>query len=435
MILVDMRRLGKVIAYDSGVASKLGSITAAILLRHLVYCGSPTEDGYIPLRPDEHGWMDVTIEKLGIALAMGEKQLNGAREDLEALGLIETVRRGIPARLFWRVMDDAVQQFLAGPHQDQIRQKGGTRTDETGEQAPPKGRNLIGQKGGAGSAKREEHSSSQSLEETKKIQRAEPGVNSVAVKAVRERAAAVQARNLFAEEKPPTVPALLAMVWQERGDGTQTLEAVWARAYPELWAQSPRRQTALDIAHNYMMTSDANWAWPRSAVPKIEAILQKHEDDARRIAVVDARANAQQVKTAVEVSSQPAPADQAERDAFNRCYPRDGFAPPRSIQIWRDAGRPASWPPEQSDAPVETTQRVSHDPTLRPQMTSEQEATARAALENLAGRFKPAEKTQQRAPQAAEKAIPQETEEAKAARRAKAIELVAEAKRKERGEA
>ena len=272
-----------------------------------------------------------------------------------------------------------------------------------------------------------------------KQQKPEPSQHGPAIRGVQARQAAVNARNLFAEPKPKTVAEMLAAVWSHR-DGV--IGEAWAKTYPDLWRDAGRKQTALDLVMSYIHTSDANWTWPINAVPKAEQILQKAQDEARRMAISDAGAKARGVATATDVDpSAPSASVLADRAAFYayslEFVGTDVACPPRAK--WEALGKPTT----RGLTPTETPQRVTtapRDPTLRPDadMTSEQTEANRAimmaAIGPLTAKLTDLAQTHQIAPQAATEAIPQETEEAKAARRQKAIELVAEAKRKERGE-
>jgi hypothetical protein len=260
-----------------------------------------------------------------------------------------------------------------------------------------------------------------------KQQKPEPSQHGPAMSGVRARHAAVNARNLFAEPKPKTVEEMLAAVWTHRGG---VIGEAWAKTYPDLWRDTGRKQTTLDLVMSYIHTSDANWTWPTNAVPKAEQILQKAQDEARRMAFSDAGAKARGVATPSDVDPS-APTDQvlADRAAFNAYsleFVGTGIdCPPRAK--WEAMGKPTT----RGLAPAETPQRVKaapRDPTLRPDadMTSEQVEANRAIMMAhigpLTAKLTDRPETQQWAPQAAEKAIPQETEEAKAARRAKALE-------------
>lgn len=82
----------------------LGGIAAALLLDHLLYLAS---------LPGNNGLFAVTDEELRAHLILGEKPLRHAREHLADLHLIEVVRRGAPARLYYGVNADRAAQLFS----------------------------------------------------------------------------------------------------------------------------------------------------------------------------------------------------------------------------------------------------------------------------------------------------------------------------------
>ena len=76
------------------------SASAAIMLSQLVYWHThyPTEDGWLPLS-------DSSLEE---QTGLTRKEILGARARLVQLGLIETCRKGIPCRMYYRLRTEKV---------------------------------------------------------------------------------------------------------------------------------------------------------------------------------------------------------------------------------------------------------------------------------------------------------------------------------------
>ena len=152
--LDTMRRLGRTITYNTGVSRRLDSITAAILLSHLVWSSSPTGSGWTQCPPDAAGWFRYPLADLGRDIDLGRKAVLNARATLEARGVVETEQRGLPAVLFWRVVPEGFEALLSDiPKRDD-------------QNAPPpvvpKGDDTGSPKGTTVDAERCTHTSSQS---------------------------------------------------------------------------------------------------------------------------------------------------------------------------------------------------------------------------------------------------------------------------------
>lgn len=86
---------GQIVHLRVDWAKRLGSIHTAIVLQQLIFRGR--------LHADPEGWFYVTAEVMEDETAVGEKGYAAARKKLESEGLIETVRRGLPRRLWIRL--------------------------------------------------------------------------------------------------------------------------------------------------------------------------------------------------------------------------------------------------------------------------------------------------------------------------------------------
>lgn len=133
---------GQVVAFRADWAERLNSIHAALVLQQLIFEAR--------LHSNDEGWFFVTAEDMREHTAVAEKSYRKARTELEALGIIETKRAGVPAKTFirfdWLKLDDWMNPTddTWGPRDfpgtsDQERPEGESRTangpDKTGERA------------------------------------------------------------------------------------------------------------------------------------------------------------------------------------------------------------------------------------------------------------------------------------------------------------
>lgn len=92
--------LGHPVAYYPSLNRITGSINATIFLCQLIYWTGKQQD------PD--GWIYKTQEDIESETGLGRRQQETARRHLVANGLLEEVREGMPARLFYRVNTEAI---------------------------------------------------------------------------------------------------------------------------------------------------------------------------------------------------------------------------------------------------------------------------------------------------------------------------------------
>lgn len=97
-----LRELGHPISYYPKLVPVAGSVNATVLLCQLLYWDGKQHD------PD--GWIyktqDELREETGLTRAMQEE----ARGKLRSRGILEEVKRGVPARLYYRVDIDALER-------------------------------------------------------------------------------------------------------------------------------------------------------------------------------------------------------------------------------------------------------------------------------------------------------------------------------------
>ena len=118
----------KPIAYHPILARIGGSITAGIFLSQLLYW---TGKGAAP-----DGWIWKTQEEMETETALTRYEQEGARKNLLKRGILEEQRRGIPARMYYRVNLDALGELLAEPQTSMGKNPNlecGKPTDSNGE--------------------------------------------------------------------------------------------------------------------------------------------------------------------------------------------------------------------------------------------------------------------------------------------------------------
>lgn len=83
------------IAFHRGFVTLTGSVTAALMLSQAVYWQRRTHD--------PEGWWWKTMEDWTEETGLSRKEQESARRRLKTIGLLEEERRGVPARLYFRV--------------------------------------------------------------------------------------------------------------------------------------------------------------------------------------------------------------------------------------------------------------------------------------------------------------------------------------------
>jgi hypothetical protein len=92
------------VVLDLAVMHRIG-IPAALMLRTLSFWSEKAEDG----------WAYRTQDELRQATTLSIHQQQQARGKLEELGLLREQRRGVPARIYYRIDFDALDQWLSDP--------------------------------------------------------------------------------------------------------------------------------------------------------------------------------------------------------------------------------------------------------------------------------------------------------------------------------
>ena len=106
-------------------------VTAALFLSQMVYWTN---------RSDDDGWVYKTQEEWEEETGLTRYEQEGARKKLRALGVLLENKKGIPARLFYKVDNDALYQQLVSANKDAEKPHTGVR--KTNKQASGKPANI-----------------------------------------------------------------------------------------------------------------------------------------------------------------------------------------------------------------------------------------------------------------------------------------------------
>lgn len=102
-------KYGRPIAYHRSFVGVTGSVNAAVMLSQAVYWSERTTD--------PEGWFWKTQEEWQEETGLTRYEQEGARGALKKTGFWAEERRGIPARMFYKVaeddLDDAVEEWIA----------------------------------------------------------------------------------------------------------------------------------------------------------------------------------------------------------------------------------------------------------------------------------------------------------------------------------
>lgn len=119
------------VAYHPMLANALRSVTAAIFLQQLLY--------WTPRTDDPGGWVYKTRDEIWAETALSRDEQETARKVLKRVGVIDEKRRGVPAKMHYRVMiSQLVEVLRAGPQRTSPSGQGGTSA--SGGSAPAQDR-------------------------------------------------------------------------------------------------------------------------------------------------------------------------------------------------------------------------------------------------------------------------------------------------------
>lgn len=104
MMLADL--LDRPIAFHRAFVTLGGGVNGALLLSQAVYWSRRTADG--------GGWFFKTQTEWTEETGLSRREQEGARRALTASGVLQEDRRGVPARLFYRVDFEVMERALSG---------------------------------------------------------------------------------------------------------------------------------------------------------------------------------------------------------------------------------------------------------------------------------------------------------------------------------
>lgn len=108
--------LDRPIAFHRCFVTLTGSITGGLFLSQCLYWSKRTKS--------DDGWFYKTTEEWKEETGMSRHELDGAREKLRALGLISEERRGVPAKLFYKLDCQKLEILLAEMSQSSLPESG-----------------------------------------------------------------------------------------------------------------------------------------------------------------------------------------------------------------------------------------------------------------------------------------------------------------------
>jgi len=107
-----VENVGRPVAYYSNIARWLGSVGDAIFLCQLLY--------WYGKGKDPAGWIYKTQKECEEETALSRYEQEHARRKLKSLGILEEERRGVPAKLYYRLNVDKMNELYAEWYQTQI---------------------------------------------------------------------------------------------------------------------------------------------------------------------------------------------------------------------------------------------------------------------------------------------------------------------------
>lgn len=126
-----------VVAYQRGLARAVGDHSAGLLLSQFWYWAE-----HLP--QEREGWFFMTQEQIYEETVMTRREQETARRKLRDLGILEEKKRGVPAKLWYRINTQAVVVLLENHIQSQYGGNRHTREAETAMQERRKPPGLSG---------------------------------------------------------------------------------------------------------------------------------------------------------------------------------------------------------------------------------------------------------------------------------------------------
>lgn len=136
--------------YNRSVAKEIG-LKTTVFLSELIdkYEYFLSQEALVSLRDEEGLWFYVLVDDMEDRTTLGEKEQRSCIDHLVALGLIKKTVAGQPAKRYFQINEEKIQQFLiskikttrSSQREELVPPKGQTRSCVREELEPPKGRN------------------------------------------------------------------------------------------------------------------------------------------------------------------------------------------------------------------------------------------------------------------------------------------------------
>lgn len=107
----------KTVAYNVAMAKAAGGVTAGLFLCQLFYATASTTDA--------EGWVPYTAKAMEEDTGLTVYEQETARRLLRERGIVQEERRGIPAKLYYRIDEEALVQALTNPAPKPVRTRFG----------------------------------------------------------------------------------------------------------------------------------------------------------------------------------------------------------------------------------------------------------------------------------------------------------------------
>lgn len=107
-------------------------VTAALFLSQMIYWTN---------RSDDDGWIYKTQEEWEEETGLSRYEQEGARKKLRSIGVLQEKKKGVPARLFYKVDNDVLFQSLVAANKN--AEKPHTRVRKTSKQVSGKPANIL----------------------------------------------------------------------------------------------------------------------------------------------------------------------------------------------------------------------------------------------------------------------------------------------------
>ncbi len=95
---------GRIVAYQADLAKALGSVTAGLFLSQILYWSDKGDDA--------KGWIYKTQAEMYEETGLGRREQETARKVLRRAKVLHEERRGIPARMFFKIDFDVLCNLL-----------------------------------------------------------------------------------------------------------------------------------------------------------------------------------------------------------------------------------------------------------------------------------------------------------------------------------